>query len=111
MGLAASQARLLMLTARKSDLEFRLQQINQSRMRLANSMMTLFPVLTGSEPDSPQVVRAQEMSKLVQQQDKLLELHANQISTQHQAVSTELDAVQKIISKNIQSSFGLLGRG
>lgn len=35
MGLAASQGRLLLLTARKSDLEFRAQQITQSEMILA----------------------------------------------------------------------------
>ena len=35
MGFAASQARLLLLTARKSDLEFRAQQITNAEMRLA----------------------------------------------------------------------------
>ena len=35
MGLAASQARLLLLTARKSDLEYRAQQITNSEMILA----------------------------------------------------------------------------
>ena len=35
MGFAASQARLLLLTARKSDLEFRAQQITNSEMILA----------------------------------------------------------------------------
>ena len=35
MGFAASQARLLLLTSRKSDLEFRAQQITNSEMILA----------------------------------------------------------------------------
>jgi hypothetical protein len=35
MGLAASQARMLLLVARKSDLEYRGQMINQRRMHLA----------------------------------------------------------------------------
>ena len=35
MGFAASQARLLLLTARKSDLEFRAQQITNAEMMLA----------------------------------------------------------------------------
>lgn len=34
MGLASSQARLLLLTARKSDLEYRGQQINNRRLQL-----------------------------------------------------------------------------
>lgn len=38
MGLAASQARLLMLTARKSDIEFRGQTLNNRRMALTYKM-------------------------------------------------------------------------
>jgi len=36
MGLAASQARMLLLVARKSDLEYRGQMINQRRLRIAS---------------------------------------------------------------------------
>lgn len=35
MGLAASQGRLLLLTARKSDLELQAQQISQDRLLLS----------------------------------------------------------------------------
>ena len=35
MGLASSQARMLLLTARKSDLEYRAQMISQRKMNLA----------------------------------------------------------------------------
>lgn len=38
MGLAASQGRMLLLTARKSDLEFRAQQISQKRLILAQQL-------------------------------------------------------------------------
>ncbi|MDD3149441.1 MAG: hypothetical protein PHV68_01280, partial [Candidatus Gastranaerophilales bacterium] len=38
MGLAASQARLLMLTSRQSDLELKGQIINQRRLKLAYEM-------------------------------------------------------------------------
>ena len=41
MGLCASQARLLMLTARKSDLEFQTMQISQARMALAQNQETV----------------------------------------------------------------------
>ncbi|MBE7706779.1 MAG: hypothetical protein E7Z91_06025 [Cyanobacteria bacterium SIG30] len=37
MGLSASQARFLMLTAQKSDTEFQVQQISHKRMLLANN--------------------------------------------------------------------------
>lgn len=42
MGLAASQARFLQLTARKSNLEFQGQQLNQQRLTLANNSAGLF---------------------------------------------------------------------
>ena len=41
MGLAASQARLLLLTARKSDLEYRAQQITNAEMILAMQTETV----------------------------------------------------------------------
>ena len=42
MGLAASQARFLGLTARKSNVEYQGQQINQARTALSNEVMGLF---------------------------------------------------------------------
>jgi len=39
--MAASQARLLMLTARKSDLELQMQFVSQRRMQLANAVAAL----------------------------------------------------------------------
>lgn len=42
MGLAASQARFLGLTARKSNIEFQGQQINQARTSLSNEIMDLY---------------------------------------------------------------------
>lgn len=38
MGMSASQARFLMLTARRSDIEYQVQQINQERLNLSNNM-------------------------------------------------------------------------
>ena len=42
MGLAASQARFLGLTARKSNIEYQGQQINQARTALSNEVMNLY---------------------------------------------------------------------
>lgn len=43
--------------------------------------------------------------EVVQQQDKSLELNLKQLDTEENAISTELDAVKKVISKNVESSF------
>jgi len=44
MGLAASQATLLMLTACKSNLELELQFVQQARIQIANCVSSLFSV-------------------------------------------------------------------
>ena len=43
--------------------------------------------------------------EVIQVQDKNLELKLKQLDTEENAISTELDAVKKVISKNVESSF------
>jgi hypothetical protein len=109
MGLAASQARILMLTARKSNLELSLQFINQARMQLANMTSGLFNQQANLEPDSPYTQRLNAQIASIQSRDKQFEMESKRIDTQHQSVQTEIDAVAKVISKNIESSFKLMG--
>ena len=42
---------------------------------------------------------------VIQSQDKNLELKLKQLDTEENAISTEMDAVKKVISKNVESSF------
>lgn len=53
MGMAASQARYLELTARKTDVEYQGQQINQQRTALANESAGLFSQLMGLMVPTP----------------------------------------------------------
>ena len=111
MGFAASSARLYMLVARKSDLEFQLQTINQSRMRMAQIQSRFYMMTLNLDPDNPIIERQQQMLALVQQQEKRLEVLANQIEKQHEAINTEIQSVRKVISNNIKGSFGLMAQG
>ena len=43
--------------------------------------------------------------EIIQVQDKNLELKLKQLDTEQNAISTEMDAVKKVISKNVESSF------
>ena len=43
--------------------------------------------------------------KILQAQDKSLELRLSTLDTQHSAIQTELEAVKKVMSKNIDNSF------
>ena len=105
MGMAASQARYLLLTARKNDLEFAGQQINQSRMELANVTNELFNVATTLDPDTDEAIRIQLRINSIQSLDEALELQLRRVDTQQRAVQTEIEAVAKVIDKNIALTF------
>ena len=105
MGLAASQARYLMLTARKSDLELTGQQINQSRLQLANVTNDLFNTASTLDPNSTEAIQLQLRINSLQSLDQALELQLRRVDTQQQAVATEMDSVQKLIDKNIDQTF------
>lgn len=53
MGMAASQARFLSLTARKSNVEYEGQQVNQQRTALANESANLYNKLTSLDIPTP----------------------------------------------------------
>ncbi|MBQ8634583.1 hypothetical protein IJ425_00335 [bacterium] len=57
MGLAASQARFLGLTARKSNVEYQVQQINQQRVALSNEVMGLYQEYNRLEVPTPPIVQ------------------------------------------------------
>lgn len=122
MGLAASQARFLSLTARKSDIEYKGQQLNQERTINAHNMEALvedmreFAMLETNEDgdlvnESGLIVNpnvyTQIQADLDQKHiiDSQLELELKNVDTQHQEVQTEIDAVNKVIDKNIDMTF------
>jgi capsule polysaccharide export protein KpsE/RkpR len=109
MGFAASQARFMVLTARKSDLEIQGQFINQARTSLANVTGTLFTLSSNLEPESPQMQALQARIAAIQAIDKSLELQLRRVDTQRDAVQTEIDAVRKVIGKNIAGTFKTFG--
>lgn len=53
MGMAASQARFLQLTARRTNIEYQGQQINQQRLALANASAGLFEKMLSLEVPTP----------------------------------------------------------
>lgn len=110
MGLAASQARFLQLTARKSDLEFKGQQVNQERTINAHNMEQLVEQMQQlaadgllTDPNYSSPIDAQLEAK--HSIDRTLELELRNLDTQQNEVQTEVDAVSKVIDKNIDMTF------
>lgn len=50
-----------------------------------------------------------ELTAKYQKQDKELELRLKQIESEHSAVQTEMDAVKKVLDKNIETTFKTFG--
>ena len=48
-------------------------------------------------------------TSIIHQQDRQLELRLKQLDTEHNALSTEIDAVQKVIKENVDKSFKTFG--
>ncbi len=92
MGLADSQARLLMLTRYKSDLEFGMQIISQKRTALA------FQAQAAGE-------QYPEMAAQLHVMDKKLETELNTLETQYKIVSTEVGSVKKIVEDHAKKDF------
>ena len=71
MGLAASQGRLLMLTARKSDIEFSVQCINQRRTILAEQTTKLVRQYSAAmyQNDDPSILNATNLNDASTTQD------------------------------------------
>ncbi len=105
MGLAASHARLQMLTARKSDLELTGQMISQARQYLANMTSQMFNNSANLDPDGKEAKQLNQRVQALQAKDKSLELQLNRVDSQQKAVSTEMEAVKKVVDKNIAMTF------
>nr|BDT35603.1 DUF2730 domain-containing protein [Myxococcus sp. MH1] len=98
-GFAASQARLSVLTTKKSELELQAQHILQSRNQLSHLIGVLSNLAAKHPPGSREGRTLESRIANIQQVDKAFELQLQQLSTQRQSVEAELDAVQMLIAK------------
>src|SRR3989339_1709109 len=101
MGLVASQARLLVLYARKSDLDLSAQQICNHRTGLALVLQAFAENYAtavrqaGADQTAVDQLTTQYNADTaaLQAEDKALELQLKMVETQHTAVQTECESV------------------
>jgi len=91
MGIAATQARLMMVTRYQSDLEFGMQMISQKRTVLAYQAQS-------AAENYP------ELAAQYHTMDKKLEAEMQTLQTQQKMVSTEYESVKKTLDENISRS-------
>ena len=58
-----------------------------------------------TEDDDAAKAKYDRLQTQIQNQDKKLELELDQIETQRQAVTTEIESIEKVINENIESTF------
>lgn len=117
MTIAASQARFLSLTARKSNIELKLTQISERRMRLSYQSSSIFTnqinsYNSSSSSDSSSSYSSalyEAQTERIQQQDLQFELQQNQLETQLKTVSAEHESIQKLIDNNAKNEFKIFG--
>jgi len=95
MGIAASQARLMMICSYKSDLEFAMQMIAQKRTVLAYQAQA-------AAENYPELAAQYHVL------DKKLDAEMKTLETQQKMVATEYDSVKKVLDDNITKSMKYL---
>ena len=111
MGLATSQLRLIYLTLFKSDLEYRIQLITQTKMGLANSVNDLLSIGTDLDQDSPELKMLEQRRHKLELVEKKLDAALERYKTQLSACETEVQSAQKFVDSNIKQSFTYGGNG
>ncbi len=111
MGIAASQARLIFIVARQSDIELRMEFNTMERAVLAEqaSKFSSAATNTGNVFDlASSQQNYQSTMTAIHTKDRQLAVEMQSLETQHKMVSTEYESVKKVINKNIERSFKYL---
>ena len=119
MGVSSNQARLFLLTSRKSDLELAMTNISMRQQMLATKqadaiskktaamMQFLNSQQDGSVSFEQTAAYAQyelEMTQL-EMADNNLSLQLQAMETEHKAVSQQIEEARKLVDNNVKNSF------
>ncbi len=105
MGLASSQFRLVSLTLQRSDFEYKLQLVSQSRMGLSNQINNILNIGTDLDPDAPEFKKLQARQQRLQMIDKKLEQQMLRFQTKLKMIETEIESVKKQVDSSIKRAF------
>jgi hypothetical protein len=83
--------------------EYTLTATTQSDDNAYNDAMNQYNYNKAQYDQEVQAINAK--IEIVQSQDKDLELRLKQLDTEENAISTEMDAVKKVVSKNVENTF------
>ena len=110
MGLAATSARKYMLMAYSMNIQFDLQQIAQSRLRLLSIIDKVYAASNSLDPNNPVVQQHEQFISRLQSQDKRIALMQEKMKQQAEAIKAEMTGLDKMISEGIKQTFNYVGQ-
>ena len=105
MGVLTSVMRMQYLNNFKSDLEYKIMLINQTKMSLLSSNTALLTFENDFDPSSPVVKTLQERQAKMQLLEKKLDQQMAAYKVQLQATETEINSLRGELQRDIQQSF------
>lgn len=105
MGLASSQFKLIFLSLYKSELEFKIQGITQTKLGIARSIDEIVGAGTDLDPESPEMKMLESRKHKLHVLEQQLDITLKRYETQLSAAKTEVESAQKFINDDIQSTF------
>jgi predicted nuclease with TOPRIM domain len=105
MGLVSGVIRLQYLKQREMDLEFKLQELMQTKNELASQGLELTTVGTELDPESPEIKHLEFKKKNLERMEKQLDLEIQKYQTMLKMSSTEMQSAQGIVDNSIKRSF------
>ncbi|EKE02150.1 MAG: hypothetical protein ACD_20C00419G0013 [uncultured bacterium] len=103
MGLASSQIRLLYLTMFRSDLEYKIQLITQTKLHLSGSINELVSVGTDLDPKAPEMKLLEQRRERLYLVEKKLDATIERYKTQLKAIENEIEGAQKFVDNSVKS--------
>lgn len=94
MGIVTQTIGTQQYMAQKADLEYKINQINQAKLSLTNSLNELMNVGTDLDPDSTMVKHLEERKAKLHQLEKQLDMELQKYQTQLQLVDSNMKALK-----------------
>ncbi|MBO7672596.1 hypothetical protein J6S88_04215 [bacterium] len=105
MGLLTSVMRMQYLLQFKSDLEYKIMLITQTKASLVTSNSDLLQVGNDYDPSSPIVKTLQERQNKMHALEQQLDTRMAAYKAQLKMAETEMESIRGTLDKDIQSSF------
>ncbi len=105
MSWAGAGSRLMLLIARRYDLEHQIALISDHKYKLGSMISNLMNLKADSDPGSPQDKAMQAKIHMLYEAEKALEMRITKLNKQQEAIDKEEQKLDQMVSKNIDRFF------